>query len=343
MASGFLYIMKLAVTILFAFISLAACSQVTTVTSPDRKVKIDLFNNGASNRGAWHLKVGYSNNGIISEAIERIDLGLLLNDQDFSDNLTLLKTGKPKLVKDEYTAVHGKRSKRSNTANELVLFFETPAKAKMNIVLRAYNDGIAFRYEFPDSQGSFVVKEELTSYTIPAANRRWMEKWNTANEGIYLDMKGDKVRNDEWCYPALVQSSDSSCWLLLHEADVDANYCGTKLSNVADPTKYKLTFPHQSDARGVGESNPTIKLPWKSPWRVVIIGRLNDIVESTLVDDVSTPSKVEDVSWIKPGLVSWNYWSNNHVQKITRLSADSPISQHRWDGHTHYLIGNGTR
>lgn len=307
--------MKLQVILFLTFISFTVYSQTKTVVSPNQKIKVDLVNSENSGQGAWYLKVSYFNNGKTSEVLERVDLGLSRSDQDFSDNLVLRKTGKPQLVKDEYTTIHGKRTKRSNAATEVVFYFETPAKATMNIILRAYNDGVAFRYEFPETKGSFVVKDEFTSYSIPKVNTRWMEQWNTANERIYFEMKGDKVLNQEWCYPALIQVSDTSCWFLLHEADVNGNYCGTKLSNVADATKYKLTLPNPADARGTGASAPTITLPWKSPWRVVIIGGLEDIVESTLVDDVSTPSKIQDTDWIKPGLVSWNYWSSNHGTK----------------------------
>jgi len=51
---------------------------------------------------------------------------------------------------------------------------------------------------------------------------------------------------------------------------------------------------------------------WESPWRVIIIGSLADIVESTLVTDVSEPSVVSDTDWIKPGPVSWIYWAYNN-------------------------------
>lgn len=99
---------------------------------------------------------------------------------------------------------------------------------------------------------------------------------------------------------------------LLHESDVNRTYCATKLNNYADNTLFKLTFPDQWNGRGQGDSQPTITLPWKSPWRVVIVGSLADIVESTLVDDVSTPSILKDDSWVISGNVSWNYWSDNH-------------------------------
>ena len=49
-----------------------------------------------------------------------------------------------------------------------------------------------------------------------------------------------------------------------------------------------------------------------SPWRVAIIGSLSDVVESTLVTDVCSPSQITDTSWIQPGVVSWIYWAYNH-------------------------------
>jgi alpha-glucosidase len=146
-----------------------------------------------------------------------------------------------------------------------------------------------------------------------------MEKWNTANEGVYTTMANDKVLSQDWCYPALFNTPDKSCWFLLHEADVNRTYCGSKLSNAADPSKYKIAFPNPGDGNGQGESLPTITLPWKSPWRVIMMGTLADIVASTLVDDVSAPSVVKNTSWIKPGLVSWNYWSSNHGTKDYKI------------------------
>ena len=116
----------------------------------------------------------------------------------------------------------------------------------------------------------------------------------------------NKMIPGEWGYPALFNTANKSSWALVHEADVDRTYCGTKLSNATDSSKYKLTFPNPKDGRGMGESTPTIALPWKSPWRVIIMGTLADIVESTLVDDVSSPSVIKNTTWIKPGIAYWN-------------------------------------
>jgi len=306
------------ITLLILLSSLTVFSQRVTVVSPNQKINIGLYNTNGDETGEWYLKVKYLNNGKICEAIPQITLGLSRADQNFSKELKFLKAGKTILIDEHYTAVHGKRSQCSNSANETVVSFENPGKAKLNLIIRAYNDGVAFLYEFPEKGGSFVMNDELTSYSIPDSTKRWMEKFNPANEGLYTAMMNGNAQQD-WGYPALFNTPDKESWYLIHEADVNRNYCGTKLSNAAEKTKYKITFPDQSNGRGQGESKPTITLPWKSPWRVVIMGSLADIVESTLIDDVSAPSIISNTDWIKPGIASWNYWSSNHGTKDFKI------------------------
>lgn len=290
----------------------AACCDQAAVIAPNGKISVQLFNHQQATAGEWFLSVSYLINGKTMEAIPRISLGLVRDDQDFSKQLKWLKTSNQVVINEQYTALHGKRSLCRNSAHEITVFFENPDQSKLNLVIRAYNDGVAFRYEFPGKEGTFVVQDELTGYLIPGGTRRWMEKWDMANEALYTRIKDDAVQQT-WSYPALFNAVDSSCWYLIHEADLNRSYCGTKLSNIADKNVYKLTFPDPGD--GDGSSQPTITLPWKSPWRVIIMGSLADIVESTLVDDVSPAPSMTKTDWIQPGVASWNYWSNNHGTK----------------------------
>jgi hypothetical protein len=314
--------MKSRVIIGLVFLSsLTALSQTVTIVSPNQKISIGVHSLTNEKVGEWYLKLKYSANGKTSEVIPLVALGLVRSDQDFSKELKFVKAGKIVPINEKYTAIHGKRSDCSNSANEIVVSFENQSKAKLNLILRAYNNGVAFRYEFPEKGGSFVVNDELTAYSIPDSTKRWMEKFNPANEGLYSTMKDGNTQQD-WGYPALFNTPDKDCWYLIHEADLDRSYCGTKLSNTGEKSKYKLTFPDQWNGRGQGESKPTIALPWKSPWRVVVIGSLADIVESTLVDDVSSPSVITKTDWIRPGIASWNYWSDNHGTKDFKTVCD---------------------
>jgi len=303
---------------IFLFYSLAVSSQKATLVSPNQKIAVSVNSLAESQTGEWFLKVTYTLDGKSSEVLPKISLGLDRADQVFGKELKFVKAGKPVLINCNYTATHGKRSVCTNSANETTVSFENPDKSKFNVIIRAYNDGVAFRYEFPDAKGTFVVNDELTAYEVPDGTRRWLEKFNTANEGLYTTMTDGKTQQ-EWGFPALFNGSDKDCWYLIHEADLDRNYCGTKLSNTASPTSYKTTFPNPRDGNGQGASKPTITLPWKSPWRVIIIGSLADVVESTLVNDVSSPSLISKTDWIKPGKASWNYWSSNHGTKDFKI------------------------
>lgn len=310
--------LSLATLFFFALCIFTVTGQKLSVQSPNQKITVLLFSEQNKDAGEWYLKASYNDSGKTTEAIPRIDLGLSRSDQDFVKELKFLKAGKPLLIKEQYTAVTGKKSVCTNSANEVVVSFENPSKSRLNIIIRAYNDGIAFRYEFPEKTGSFEMKDELTAYSVAKETSKWMERWNPANEGLYTAIT-NRMTPGEWGYPALFNTANKACWFLVHEADLDRSYCGTKLSNTVDSTKYKLTFPNPGDGRGLGKSQPTITLPWRSPWRVVIAGSLSDVVASTLVDDVSTPSVIKNTSWIKPGLVSWNYWSSNHGTKDYKI------------------------
>jgi hypothetical protein len=301
---------------LFILSAINVLSQQVTVVSPNNKVIVALFNRHNRDDGEWYLKVTYNLAGNKSELIPQISLGLSRSDADFSKNLKYLKTGKPVSINEAYSALHGKRSQCNNAAIETTVFFENQNRKKLNLIIRAYNDGVAFRYEFPETEGSFTIMDELTSYIIPDSTNRWLEKFDLSNEGLYINMK-DAGTQQNWCYPALFSSADTTCWYLIHEADVNRSYCATKLTNTNNQSAYKVSLPHPGE--GEGEALPTITLPWKSPWRVIIMGDLADIVESTLIDDVSTPSVLDKTDWIKPGLVSWNYWSSNHGTKDYKI------------------------
>lgn len=105
---------------------------------------------------------------------------------------------------------------------------------------------------------------------------------------------------NRWAYPALLEPADG-VFALISEANIERRQSASSLYN--DGERYKV----------VQEKNELeLSGDWHTPWRVVIIGSLADIVQSTLVTDVSEPSKLNDTNWIKPGVVSWIYWAYNH-------------------------------
>lgn len=121
-------------SLFFSILMLAGCltqavAQKLTVTSPNQKISVALFNPQNAASGEWYLKLSYADSGKTTEAIPKIALGLLLKDQDFSKELLFLRAGKPAVINEKYTALHGKKTECSNTANEVVVSLKTRPKA----------------------------------------------------------------------------------------------------------------------------------------------------------------------------------------------------------------------
>ena len=214
------------------------------------------------------------------------------------------------MIKDDYQMLSGKRLHCTNQARE----YEANLGENLRLVLRLYNDGIAFRYEWSDLQDQVLPKEQ-TTYIIPEGTKRWMQQWTEAYEGFFPlttthkvepipsfsgIFKSDEGFNNRWGFPALYEPVDG-LFVLLSEANIERRQSAACLYN--EDEFFRVT-PDKNELRVSGI--------WHSPWRVAIIGSLADVVESTLITDVSEPCQLDDTSWIHPGVVSWIYWAYNH-------------------------------
>lgn len=209
-------------------------------------------------------------------------------------------------VSEDYTMVTGKRRHCTNQGNQQVFHFRDARNIDLDLEFRVYNDGIAFRYVLPDLQGEACVADENTAFMFEDGITRWTQKLSQAYEDFYLKNRGSVAGYSEgkWGFPALFEVSDS-VFTLVSEANIVPGNCGSWLNNASGESVYKVEMAEPSKVSG----------KWNSPWRVVIIGSLADIVESTLITDVSEPCRLSDTSWVKPGVVSWIYWAYNHGSK----------------------------
>ena len=225
-----------------------------------------------------------------------------------------IKNGKLKwkftgMVQADYQMIAGKKSHCTNEANE----YKTTLGSGLQMVLRLYNDGVAFRYELSGLKGK--LPKEQTAYQIPEGTKRWMMQWTDSYEGFFPLSTTGKIKpigrmagvvkspegyNLRWGFPMLVEPQEG-VFMLLSEANIERNQSASCL--YTDGELLRVT-PDVNEVRLRGK--------WHSPWRIAIIGDMNDLIQSTLVTDVSEACKLEDISWIKPGVVSWIYWAYNH-------------------------------
>ena len=217
-------------------------------------------------------------------------------------------------VNADYQMLAGKKLHCTNQARE----YKADLGSGLQLVVRLYNDGLVFRYELKGMGGQPLPKE-LTTYVIPEGTRRWMMQWADSYEGFFPLTTTSKVKavpsysartissegyNLHWSYPLLIEPADG-VFVLLSEANIERQQSASSLFN-GEGEQGEL-FRVTPDTNEVPLTDD-----WHSPWRVAIIGEAADLIASTLITDVSEPCQWEDVSWIKPGVVSWIYWAYNH-------------------------------
>lgn len=187
---------------------------------------------------------------------------------------------------DSYTMIAGKKNLCANDWYECVLSYTD------NIVeLRVYNDGIAFRFRKGESD---------IAYIVPNGNNRWIPRMTTDYENQYK--LATSAVSGNFSYPALIEYGNN-VFGLISEGGLSAGHPASHLKCSSSTCRYQVV---------TGEIESKYEV---SPWRIVMIGTLSDIVESTLVTDVAEPCALEDTSWIEPGVSSWIYWANNHGSK----------------------------
>ena len=272
----------------------------------------------------WREKVDgyavvYHDGNSECEVLDITDVGMLMKDGGGKD--LKLKTKTPvKAVKDTYTMIGGKRRECSNEANETTYLYIDNIGRQQSLTVRAYNDGVAFHYALDGLQHTRPT-EELTTYRIPEGTKRWMQKWTEPYEEFFpLATTGEK-ENRRWGYPALIQPSDK-LFALISEAGIERWNSASSLHNDRNREQYRVVMDENVQ-------NTTGR--WTSPWRVIIVGKLEDVVASTLVTDVCEPCRISDTSWIKPGSVSWIYWAYNHGSndyQIIRQYVDMAVDMH---------------
>ena len=191
--------------------------------------------------------VGHPDTVVIGES----PLGIARKDAQFIEKLKFVSDDKPRFISENYKMLVGKQLACNYSAQELVLTFENEQKAQVELVLRAGNDGVAFRYRFPEnSTGNYEITQELTGFKLPETGKTWIEpydsitKYSPGYERNYTN--GSPVgeaspESEGWCFGGLFQTPNA--WVLLTEAGLDGTFCGSHLEQNAPAGLYSVRYP----------------------------------------------------------------------------------------------------
>ncbi|MCA2005571.1 MAG: glycoside hydrolase family 97 protein [Ignavibacterium sp.] len=302
--------------------------------SPDRNLQLKLSINEL---GEFYYQINFKAKAVIKES----KLGFIIDDNDYLFSHLRIESVTENSYTDKWATVWGEVDSVLNQYNEVKVNLEqTTSKRKLTITFRIFNDGIGFRYEFPKQEHLkyFIVKEELTQFTLSGDHKSfWIpgdydsqeytystskiseinsEKGNTVDEIIVKSIPGNN-----FVQTPLMMKTEDNIYLNIHEAallDYPAMYLEVDKENL------QLSTHLCPDAVG---NKAYIQTPFNTPWRTIIISDIAEkVLESNLILNLNEPSKIEDVSWIKPkkyigiwwgmhvGLYSWNYSDIDNIR-----------------------------
>ena len=276
-------------------LGMMAIAKDVKVTSPDGSLTVTVGVDGGS---AWYQVLRGA-----EPIINRSALGFVLKDGDFKDNFKMGKVTRASL--DEiWSQPWGEDAVVRNHYNEMKVRLQEKGgkKRTLDVVFRAFDDGIAFRYEFPEqaSLREFVIMDEVTQFALSADAQAWSIPALTAYyEGIYT--REPLSKKGKMSGPVALEVNDS-----LYMAIMDANLTDYSTMNFA-PSGTTLTADlvpwKNGDKVRVGQTR-------FSPWRAIIIGRkAADILLSRMPLNLNDPCRIEDASWIKPTKYVGIWWA----------------------------------
>lgn len=312
-----------------------ATAPTVAVRSPDGKIKMEIHANGALTYtvavdgepvladSKLGLKFG---NGEVLGA----DARLARVERRQSDTTWENRWGKRRLVRDQH--------------NELQLFFVESSGTPFSLEVRAFNDGLGFRYVLPKPPAAatpdFVLKEELTQFSFPGNYLCYAGKnehtgsaenpigYVGSQESEYLPLHlADLPTNEVRMVPLLVQTP--AAWVAITESDL-FDWAGMWLNRAeTDGSTGGVTLTARLAPRLDGQGLVKSQFPRHSPWRTLNLARVpGRLIESDLVLNLASPCVLADTSYVQPGIASWDWWSQTSepgtatYEKLIQFSAD---------------------
>ncbi len=243
-----------------------------------------------------------------------------------------------RVSQEKWTTVIGKHKEVENYYNELVIALKErrfPART-LSLAIRAYDEGVAFRYYIPESWKRFLpnyeqntrltLLDEIMEFNFTSNHRSWAADYRsyaTHQEEEFNPVFLDELRPEQVIgLPFVVQIRDD-CFAAVTEADL-TDWAGMYLkkdrSDVERP--YLFTTDLSPLPGNPAESVKILPGSW-SPWRVIMLGAsAGELIESEMINNLNDPCAIADPSWITPGISAWDHWWSGEVKMDTETIKD---------------------
>ncbi len=236
-------------------------------------------------------------------------------------------TGSSRSVHNEsWKPVFGVHDSVIDNYNELKVSLreEKFPRRELTLVFRAYNDGIAFRYLYPEQHNVIpAITAENTTYRFTSDHETWMADYGgyySHQEAEFKHLNLTDAGESDFIGLPLVVKISESCFAAITEAGID-NWAGFYLAGCAAGPGEGVTLRTRLSPPPGGDEN-SVKVTWEgenwSPWRVVMLADTpGSLAESEIIMNLNPPCALDDVSWIKPGKCAWDHWWSGEVKMDT--------------------------
>lgn len=255
-------------------------------------------------------------------------MGITYGDERFDSGLTLAEVSPVTTHEESYSLLHGKRLENHYLAQEQVFTLKNADGNVLEIVFRVSDDGVAFRYGLPGASATAKpLSEEQTEFAFDSQARAWLQKvavaqtgWSNTNpsyeEHYTMDMPVGTPSPSPagWIFPALFKTGDT--WLAITEAGLAMDHHASRLQAESVGGVYRIGQPMAAEVKTGGALLGASARPYVLPWRMIAVGDLDTLFQSTLGTDLALPTKIDDTDFIEPGVASWS-WALLHDDGVT--------------------------
>ncbi|MDN4502394.1 glycoside hydrolase family 97 catalytic domain-containing protein [Alteromonadaceae bacterium BrNp21-10] len=295
------------------FLSLSAQSAwQNTVVSPDENLSavIEL-----TDQGQLQYQLFRQGNAVMLPS----PLGISLEKANFVTGLRYISTSAQTVINDEYRMWTGKQKHIRYVANERVFSFENSEHGELQLAVRMSDDGMAFRYQLPGQYTQTQqVLAESTGFHFYPESKAWLQfkadaqtGWMNTNPSYEEDYLQEiavgtpSPTKSGWVYPALFKCRDS--WIVISETGMTGDYSGSNLAQNSDGGLYQLRLPDAAETIKAGQHLPKVTLPFSTPWRLLVVGDLATVTNSTLGTDLAPANQLANTDFIQPGISAWSW------------------------------------
>ena len=277
------------ITLVAIILEISGCSsqRKLSVLSPDGAIRIEIT---PSSKSSINSLAGFSLSIGGKVVLLPSDINLEINEH-YGDSKFRITGTATETITNSWVNPLGEKREVPDNYNQLIISLERSG-LKVNLLCRAYNEGIAFAYEFPEQKGidSIIIAGEEYIFRFDEDYKAWSA---ARAQAMYSHVPLSQI--EKGCERPLVIEYDTSLSIAIGEAKL-VDYARMKFepdSSGGISIRSRLT----------GEVKKA--LPFQSPWRYVMTGKnAGDLLEKNyFVLNLNDPSAIEDISWIKPGKV----------------------------------------